>query len=140
ISRPFWMGVFPVTVGQYRTFVQATNDTADADEHWASPGFEQTDDCPVTRVSWDDAAEFLKWLSGLKAERERGRVYRLPREAEWEYSCRGGAASYQIFHVGTPSLPRRPTSTGTTPPAGLPSASFGNGRRQSTPSRPTATG
>ena len=46
---------------------------------------------PVENVSWHDAQEFIAKLN----ERERGRgwLYRLPSEAEWEYSCRGGAES-----------------------------------------------
>ena len=46
---------------------------------------------PVENVSWDDCQEFLKKLN--EKERGRGWVYRLPTEAEWEYSCRGGATS-----------------------------------------------
>src|SRR5271166_6609772 len=43
-------------------------------------------DRPVTNVSWDDAQEFLGWLST-----KTGKAYRLPSEAEWEYAARGGA-------------------------------------------------
>ena len=42
---------------------------------------------PVETVSWDDAQEFLKKLN--EQNRDRGYLYRLPTEAEWEYACRG---------------------------------------------------
>jgi formylglycine-generating enzyme required for sulfatase activity len=46
---------------------------------------------PVESVSWDDAQEFIKKLN--EREKKRGYIYRLPREVEWEYACRGGATS-----------------------------------------------
>src|SRR5262249_45230410 len=43
---------------------------------------------PVENVSWDQAQEFLKRLN--ERHQKAGWVYRLPREVEWEYACRGG--------------------------------------------------
>jgi formylglycine-generating enzyme required for sulfatase activity len=59
-----------------------------------------TGNFPVERVSWGEAVEFCKKLSGLPAERRAGSVHRLPTEAEWEYACRGGASSSTPFHFG----------------------------------------
>ena len=53
--------------------------------NWRNVGFPQTDNHPVTNVSWNDAVKFCKWLS----EKEQ-KTYRLPTEAEWEYACRAG--------------------------------------------------
>jgi serine/threonine protein kinase/formylglycine-generating enzyme required for sulfatase activity len=46
---------------------------------------------PVEQVSWEDAQEFIKKLN--EKERDRGYVYRLPSNAEWEYACRCRATS-----------------------------------------------
>jgi formylglycine-generating enzyme required for sulfatase activity len=45
-------------------------------------------DRPVINVSWDDAKEFVAWLS-----QKTGQTYRLPSEAEWEYVARAGTSS-----------------------------------------------
>ena len=44
------------------------------------------DDCPVEQVSWNDAQQFIKQLNQI----EKTEKYRLPTEAEWEYTCRAG--------------------------------------------------
>jgi formylglycine-generating enzyme required for sulfatase activity len=118
ITKPFYMGVHPVTVGQWRAFVRAKSYRTEAEQgdgahgwtgskwekdrkfNWQTPGFTQGDNHPVTCVSWNDAVAFCDWLKQTDA----GRAYRLPSEAEWEYSCRGGPmSSTKPFHFKQPT-------------------------------------
>ncbi len=97
IAKPFYLGKTEVTVGQFKRFVQAAGYQTEAekagDTHtWKNPGFEQTDDHPVVYVSWNDAVAYCDWLGKVI-----GKKVRLPREAEWEYSCRAGAATKFCF-------------------------------------------
>ncbi len=108
ITKPFYLGTYNVTRGQFRQFVKDTGYKTDAEKHgqawgwdrgqkdfypnekysWRNTGFEQTDEHPVANVSWNDAVAFCQWLS-----KKEGKTYRLPTEAEWEYACRAGTTT-----------------------------------------------
>ena len=57
---------------------------------------------PIESISWKDAQAFLKKLNALAAGKKSGVKYRLPTEAEWEYSCRGGAEAKYPFVLACP--------------------------------------
>lgn len=72
---------------------------------WRDPnfGFPLEDVYPVVCVSWNDGRAFCNWLT--EKERRAGRLpgsleYRLPKEAEWEYGCRGGSMASNYFWWG----------------------------------------
>lgn len=94
ITKPFYLGVFEVTQGQYQKMMGLNPSSFSKN----GPGKlrvanQDTSAYPVERVSWLDAVEFCKKLSA-----QEGKTYRLPTEAEWEYACRAGTKT--VFHVG----------------------------------------
>jgi sulfatase modifying factor 1 len=74
LTKGFYMGVYTVTQEQYET-VMGKNPSS----------FKGEKNLPVEQVTWDDCQEFIKKLRGKDKK-----LYRLPFEAEWEYSCRAG--------------------------------------------------
>jgi formylglycine-generating enzyme required for sulfatase activity len=76
ITKPFYMGKYEVTQEQWDA-VMINNRS-----------FYRGPKLPVTSVSWENCQEFIKKLN---AKTSGG--YRLPTEAEWEYSCRAGTTT-----------------------------------------------
>jgi formylglycine-generating enzyme required for sulfatase activity len=69
------MGKYEVTQGQWQA-TMGNNPTY----------FKGDDKRPVEQVSWNDTWKFINTLN----EMNDGYMYRLPKEAEWEYACRAG--------------------------------------------------
>jgi RNA-directed DNA polymerase len=52
---------------------------------------------PVINVTWGQAQAYIQWLNRKLSLHGRPDAYRLPTEAEWEYSCRAGSRSAYSF-------------------------------------------
>jgi formylglycine-generating enzyme required for sulfatase activity len=109
IAREFYLGVFPVTQGQWQSVI-GSNPSLFSRTGAGKQQVEAISDAdllhfPVEQVSWEDAQQFL-----LKLNDQDGKIgwlYRLPTADEWEYACRGGLVSRELsafdFYVDKPS-------------------------------------
>ena len=109
IGEPFAVGVYEVTVEEFRRFVEGTGRSTPkkcrtyenggwnerSGRSWKKPGFRQDGRHPVVCVSWDDAQAYVEWLSG-----KTGEAYRLLSESEWEYAARGGKGTSRYWGQG----------------------------------------
>lgn len=100
LTKPIYIGVCEVTQKDFER-VMGFNPS-----HFSATGMgkdsvlgSSTENHPVEMVSWTEVTEFCSALGKHELHREaleqtdtsiRGNGYRLPTEAEWEFSCRAG--------------------------------------------------
>jgi formylglycine-generating enzyme required for sulfatase activity len=92
IPKPFAVSKFEATFAQWDSCVSEAGCThKPSDEGWGRGRR------PVINVSWNDAEQFVAWLT-----RKSGKSYRLLSEAEWEYAAHAttGADASQPFTTG----------------------------------------
>ena len=92
-EEPFAAGVYEVTFREWDACHRAGGCSHDPGDRGWGRG-----DRPVINVSWSDAKEYVRWLSG-----RTGEEYRLLSESEWEHAARAGTTG--PFHFGTTISP-----------------------------------
>jgi hypothetical protein len=127
IPRPFAVSTREVTAGQFKRFVNATG--LFKMEVAALRRYSAGMDGPCLNVSWYAAAAYCNWLSekegipkeqwcyepntdgafgpGMTIQRDalNRSGYRMPTEAEWEYSCRAGTRTSRYYGHSIELLP-----------------------------------
>ena len=89
IDKPIAVGRYEITFDEWEGCVKdggCVKNKTPNDEGWGRARH------PVINISWNDAREYVDWLS-----RKTGKTYRLLSEAEWEYAARAGTTSKYAF-------------------------------------------
>jgi len=89
ITQPFAVGKYEVRFDEWMLCVQDGVCKAPSDEGWGRGPR------PVINVSWDDAQQYVAWLT-----KKSGQPYRLLSEAEWEYAARAGTTASRYWGDG----------------------------------------
>ncbi len=83
IDKPFAVSIYEVTMAEWDSCFNDKGCTSQPGDNGWGRG-----NRPVIMVSWNDAQEYVHWLS-----EKTGQSYRLPSESEWEYVARAGQES-----------------------------------------------
>jgi hypothetical protein len=91
IARPFYMGLTPVTQGQYEQIMGKNPSYFSAlGGGKKDVAALETQNFPVDSVSWDDAMNFCERASLAPTVKSKGWSFDLPTADEWVYCCRAG--------------------------------------------------
>ena len=86
ISQGFYLGKFEVTQEQWESVMGTAP--------WPGQIFVQPNPLhPAVYISWNDMQAFIERLNEAAGEE----LYRLPTEAEWEYTCRAATTTRRSF-------------------------------------------
>jgi formylglycine-generating enzyme required for sulfatase activity len=116
LRRPFYIGTMEVTNADFRKFRPGHS------SGYVEKRSFDLDNQPVTRVSWEDAAEYCNWLSEQEGlvpaydksgstyvlKRPATNGYRLPTEAEWEFAARFAGSDKALRFAWGDALPVAP--------------------------------
>lgn len=112
--------IWETRVGDYRKYADANNGV---NGEWKEHRFARTEDHPVDKVNWNDAASFCQWLTakerrdGLIGEKDE---YRLPMDAEWSFAVGIGKDECMCVRPGKKgAAPGYVSTIGTSPVGGF---------------------
>lgn len=88
----FYIGKYKVTQKQWKEIMGTSTSLS-------NPSYFKGDNLPIEKVSWNDVQDFIK-----KLNQKTGQKYRLPTEAEWEYSARGGSTGSPTKYAGSNNI------------------------------------
>lgn len=113
----FWIAQFPVTVAQYRLFIDAGGYRDDVEHRWTPNGWAwkqqnhstqprlwddkayQDSNLPILSATWYEAMAFTAWLTEQLVEiLPPEYVIRLPTEAEWEIAAAYNGAMQRTMY------------------------------------------